>query len=247
MTAASASSSNKPVSLSYADRAKKAQAIKSPGLNTTFPGLPTPATPTVTTGNTGNLSTTLNSDASSSSSDAPDTRILNGDAPSNTDLTMATLSGVATHTPSHGSSQIANVWHSRKSVQQSQVKTSSPSPSPTSTHNTNINPSTSDPSQNGANRQRKKSPINDLPTDNPDVIDDPFVVRLPAQQPRNNITMPLSIDDDESWPEVGKARQGVSPIEPPRNNNVENEEHEGSQAHGPTPRKSAASCFKLGL
>jgi hypothetical protein len=162
-------------SLSYADRAKKAQNIKS--TTSPFHPLRSSSTPMV-----GDPSTTI------------------------------------------------NVWSTR----QPRIVQSHPSP----THQTSLS---SDTLQNGAHRQRKEVSLNGLAPSQPDLNDDPFVVRVPPQQSRGlpSLVPPLpSIDDTDSWPEVGKlsstgsnSHHSSPPIETPQR--VDEDHKEGQAKKSP--------------
>jgi|ERR1700722_2126727 len=238
MPPSSSPSSAKIQPLSYADRAKKAQSIKSPNAVLTAPT---------------NLTQSLNPDTSnpipSPLSDVS-IRPLNGDSRPSGALASAALSIVAAHTASQNPSPIiAHAFSPRKTTQPQLQPQISSSQNVLQVSRQRTLPPTSpadpltprDAPQNGTYRHRKGMSVNGLPAD---AIDDSFVGRYSRGIPSSNPPPPPSIHDADSWPEVGKTTPPgvnslliVSHSGGPRDSNGDGEdirEHANS-----APRKSA--------
>jgi len=107
----------------------------------------------------------------------------------------------------------------------------------------------SDTRPNGNHGPNIRPPVHDISESAPDSVDDPFVVRVYTQAPRGLPPLapqPPSIDDTESWPEVGKepsngtaSHQGTSPVEMSREKNGESEGAAKENVAVTTSRKSA--------
>jgi la-related protein 1 len=280
--------------LSYADRAKKAQNIKSPN------SVPPPHTvvhsapPSGSNTSTASGSTALsNSSASQSNSnptsvditpsssiilttrpssplphtaDVPDIKPMNGDLRATKDLTPKSPSTAAAQSSPQKLPPTVNVWSLRKEQMAAQAQAAR-------TPSTQSMPQISKPpvvSRNPATpRPPPSRPYSDKLPNGPHGLssiksnhgltspvvmasDDPFVVRLPAQNSRApRLPLPIpAVDDTESWPEVGKSLSSTatpSLHNPAVMDVLPGTKDEGESTKGPeavkpvsvTPRKSA--------
>ncbi|KAF8621221.1 hypothetical protein AX15_007937 [Amanita polypyramis BW_CC] len=142
---------------------------------------------------------------------------------------------------------VLNVWDVRKEQMAAAAARSTSQRSAPSTSAPLPAQPTQDPSADAPPMEASQSaPTESTPNKSASVLttdpdDDPFVVRIPPNRERNPITVP-TLDDSEAWPEVGKSSTVKSNKAPEKD---DHDCREPSHPAGATPKKSEKKWIPL--